>query len=187
MDKDKDKYRRKHLRAQWWHYGWNGAYFITMCAYKRQHIFGRIEAGKMILSPTGVLANKLWYEIPKHSSFVELGAFVVMPNHIHGILEIDIPHWADDVDHGAVIPQDPDDHRTIGQKRFQNIGKNTVSSIIGSYKFAMTKEANRQGLPNGWQRRFHDDIIRNEVHYRNVSNYIIKNPENWREDDFYAS
>lgn len=72
-----------------------------------------------------------------------------------------------------------------GKTRFQNIGKNTVSSVIGSYKSAVTKYANRYGYPNGWQRLFHEHIIRNDQEYQRIANYIIANPKNWNEDKFY--
>jgi REP element-mobilizing transposase RayT len=91
MSKYMNKYRSESARAQWWDYGWNGAYFITICTADREHFFGEIKNGKMILSPTGVIADLLWHEIKNHSKFVELGDFVVMPNHIHGILILDKP------------------------------------------------------------------------------------------------
>ena len=86
MDKFKNKYRITSARASWWNYGWAGAYFITICTQNREHFFGEIENDKMILSPCGVLADVFWHEIKNHTQNVELGAFVVMPNHIHGIL-----------------------------------------------------------------------------------------------------
>src|SRR5690606_30576081 len=86
MDRYKNKYRIPSARAQWWDYGWNGAYFITICTQNRVHFFGEIKEGKMTLSRLGVIADMLWHEIPNHSKYAELGDFVVMPNHIHGIL-----------------------------------------------------------------------------------------------------
>ncbi len=192
--KFQNKYRIGPARAQWWDYGWNGAYFITICTKNREHFFGQIQNGKMELSNVGVIVDILWHEIPNHAKYVELGAFVVMPNHIHGILKIEKPY--SDVDSGHALnlrrntsntdsdphKTDPTNNRTIGQKRFQNIGKNTVSSIIGSYKSAVTKHANRLGLENGWQSRFHDRIVRDSEEFQRISNYIIANPENWEED-----
>jgi putative transposase len=96
MDKYQNKYRIASARAQWWDYGWNGAYFITICTQNREHYFGEIENGKMVLSPMGIIADILWHEIPNHASFVELGDFVVMPNHIHGILILDKPNGGND-------------------------------------------------------------------------------------------
>jgi len=92
LEKFQNKYRNDTFRAQWWDYGWNGAYFITICTQNREQFFGQIENGKMILSKTGEIAATLWNDIPKHHQFVELGEFVIMPNHIHGILIINKPN-----------------------------------------------------------------------------------------------
>jgi putative transposase len=236
MDRFNNKYRVASARAQWWDYGWNGAYFITICTANREHFFGEIQNGKMILSPTGVIADIIWHEIPNHHPNVELGDFVVMPNHIHGILILDKPgdnggRRAVETGHALSVDNDiaqtgalsvdndiaqtgalsvdndiaqtgalsvdndiietghalsllRDNAKTIGQQRFQNIGKNTVSSIVGSYKSAVTKHANRLGLGNGWQPRFHDHIIRDDGEYQRISDYIVANPENWDRDKF---
>jgi len=77
--------------------------------------------------------------------------------------------------------------QTIGQKRFQNQGKNTVSSIIGSYKSAVTKHAHRLGYNFAWQSRFYDHIIRNNESFNKISEYIIENPKNWEQDKFYKN
>lgn len=206
MDRYKNKYRIASARAQWWDYGWNGAYFITICTQNREHFFGEINEGKMALSHLGVIADVLWHQIPNHAKYVELGDFVVMPNHIHGILILDKPsggiiNMENDTDtandtanvetgHALSLQtfqqtSDPiSKSSSLGQNRFQNIGKNTVSSIIGSYKSAVTKHANRLGLKNGWQSRFHDHIIRNDAEYQRISDYIIANPGNWDSDKF---
>ncbi len=89
--KFKNTYRIPSARAQWWDYERTGAYFITICTKNREPFFGEILDGKMNLSALGHFANSCWYEIPKHFPFVELGAFVVMPNHIHGIIIINKP------------------------------------------------------------------------------------------------
>ena len=89
MQKYHNKYRIKSTRLQNWDYGWNGAYFITICTHNREHYFGEIVDGKMKPTDIGELAEKYWHEIPKHFQFVKLHEFVVMPNHIHGIIVID--------------------------------------------------------------------------------------------------
>ena len=81
--------------------------------------------------------------------------------------------------------QSPEPEKTIGQQRFQNQGKNTLSSIVGSYKSAVTKHANRLGLEFGWQPLFYDHIIRNQQSLQNISRYIKRNPQNWKEDKFF--
>lgn len=85
-DKFQNKYRIASTRLQNWDYGWNGLYFITICTQNRENHFGKIQHGKMELSPIGVIANILWYEIKNHAKNIELGELVIMPNHIHGIL-----------------------------------------------------------------------------------------------------
>jgi putative transposase len=96
MDRFKNKYRIPSARAQWWDYGWNGAYFITICTRNRAHFFGEINNGHTVLSHLGVIADILWHEIPNHNPFVDLGDFVVMPNHMHGILILDKPDGGND-------------------------------------------------------------------------------------------
>jgi len=91
MDKFNNKYRIPSARLQSWDYGSNGAYFITICTKHRQHLFGEIYNNEMQLNESGQLAEKYWLEIPMHFPFIELGNFVVMPNHTHGILIIDKP------------------------------------------------------------------------------------------------
>ena len=89
MDKFQNKYRIPSARLQTWDYGSNGSYFITICTQNREHYFGEILEGEMQLNNIGKLAEQNWLAIPQYFSFVELGNFVVMPNHTHGILIID--------------------------------------------------------------------------------------------------
>lgn len=204
MERYKNKYRIASARASWWDYSWAGAYFITICTQNRFHYFGEIIDQKMVLSPIGILADVFWHEIPKHAPNVELGSFVIMPNHMHGILIINPPKLSDlsksggdvdvDVDdvqtrHALSLPQSqppqsPQSEPHIGTKRFQNQGKNTVSSIVGSYKSAVTRHANRLGFEFGWQSRFHDHIIRNDAEYQRINDYIETNPIKWASDKF---
>ena len=191
-DKYKNKYRIPSARLQNWDYGWNGAYFVTVCTQNREHYFGEIENDKMILSRTGVIADILWREIKNHAQNIELGEFIVMPNHIHGILILNNNHDDDNgndngngnVETGHALSLQSD-IQTPGQKRFQNIGKNTLSSIVGSYKSAVTKHARRLGYDFAWQTRFHDHIIRNEKTFNTISEYIINNPAKWLGNKFY--
>ena len=95
MEKFKNKYRIPSSRLQTWDYGSNGSYFITICTKSREHFFGEIVDGKMQLNEIGKIAEQYWMEISNHFSFIELGNFVVMPNHVHGILIIDKPNTVD--------------------------------------------------------------------------------------------
>lgn len=114
-----------------------------------------------------------------------------MPNHIHGILIIDKQSTnIDNVETGHALSVPSPSPSPLppllkpGSQRFQNIGKNTISSIVGSYKSAVTKHANRLGYPHQWQKLFYDNIIRNNNDYQRISDYIVSNPENWTKDKF---
>ena len=212
----KNKFRNESIRLQNWDYRWDSSYFITICAKK--NYFGEIQNNKMHLSPIGVLADVFWFEIKNHAKNVLLESFVVMPNHIHGIITLN-GGWMDDnyMDDGNVesvgnvdsvgighaqslqnhtqnneykqninnIPWDTNNRKTIGQKRFQNIGKNSISSIVGSYKSAVTKHTRRLGFEFEWQKLFYENKIRNEESHDNITNYIKNNVVNWDKDRFY--
>lgn len=85
-EKYQNKYRIDSIRLQNWDYRWNAPYFITICTESKNHYFGEIINGKMILSKQGILADVFWHEIKNHAQNVELDEFIVMPNHIYGIL-----------------------------------------------------------------------------------------------------
>ena len=99
-----------------------------------------------------------------------------MPNHIRGIVVIDKPG------NDAPVTEIP---KAITQERFQNPGENSVSSIVGSYKSVMSKNARFINPDFAWQSRFHDHIIRNEDEFQRIKNYIRNNPKNWKDDKFY--
>ena len=188
QNKFKNKYRISSVRLQTWDYSNNGAYFITICTQNRHHFFGNINSGIMQLSEIGKLAEQFWYEIPNHFPMVELGNFVVMPNHVHGILIIDKTNdesFSESVETRQCLVSTIHSNTIIGSSRFQNQGKNTISSIVGSYKSIVTK-ISRQINPNfGWQSRFHDHIIRNSESFDNIQHYIGQNPSKCKEDTFY--
>lgn len=192
-DRFKNKYRSSSARWQDWDYRTNAAYFITICTKNREHFFGEIKNKEMQLSHVGVLANVFWHEIKNHADHVILDAFTVMPNHIHGIIILDNieKDFSNNVEtrHALSLPipiqGQTEMTKTIGQNRFQNQGKNSISSIIGSYKAAVTKHSNRLGYEFAWQARFHDHVIRDEKSYQRIANYIELNVLNWTEDKFY--
>ena len=203
VDKFQNRYRIPSARWQNWDYGSDAAYFITICTNDRSHYFGEIENCKMVFSHVGVLADVFWHEIKNHAKNIELGAFQVMPNHIHGILILVGNENTDTVvetRHALSLPEttettettentensyQPHTNLTIGQQRIRNQGKNTISSIVGSYKSAITKHANRLNLKIKWQSRFHDHIVRDDGEYSRITEYIINNVANWSEDKFF--
>ncbi|MGZ2371543.1 transposase [Ancylomarina sp. YFZ004] len=186
-EKFQNQYRIKSARLENWDYGSNAAYFVTICTQDRAHYFGEITDGIMQLSEIGFLAYKYWLEISEHFPFVELDEFVVMPNHVHGIIIINKPVSVETRHALSLSTQLPQQkHETIGQKRFQNQGKETLSSIIGSYKSVLTKNARKIHADFAWQARFHDHIIRNDQSFYNISDYIKNNPSTWKDDKFHA-
>jgi len=204
-DKFQNKYRIASARLPGWNYGWNASYFITICTKDRECFFGEIVNGEMNLSKTGVIADLMWYEIKNHAKGVELDEFIVMPNHVHGIITLNgederpptILNANGDSNvetRHALSPKKQNDNSIVetrhalslpAQQRFQNQGKNTISSIVGGYKAAVTKHANRLKFDFAWQPRFHDHIIRDEQSFQTISNYIINNAQNWSEDKFF--
>ncbi len=204
MNKFKNKYRIPSARLPHWDYRWAGAYFITICTQNRIYYFGEITNDNMQYSPVGAIADVLWYEIPHYAKNVELGAFVVMPNHIHGILilhneniadttdNVDNADNVDDVEtlHATSLPPQPPQtqHQTNHKnKQMSKISPkpNSISTIIRSYKSAVTKHAHRLGFDFQWQSRFYDHIIRDDAAFQKISNYIVNNPSNWKEDKFF--
>ncbi len=228
-DKYKNKYRIASTRLQNWDYGWNASYFITICTKNRKHYFGKIVNKKMQLTELGQTAYECFQEIPKHFPFVVLGEFVIMPNHVHGIIIIDKQddvvggngsvNGGDDNDDGMGDIDDrmggidfnggigcivetqnlaslQSDHNEFNQKdsnhnktnqpknKFGPQSKN-LASIIRGYKTGVTKYATINNINFEWQARFHDRIIRNDAEFRRISNYIINNPKNWMDDEFF--
>lgn len=182
MERFQNKYRIPSTRLQNWNYGWNGIYFVTICTAGHEQTLGNISTGKMSLSPTGEIAQNCWIEIPQHFEFIELDAFVVMPNHIHGILIIskkDDGHYDPEFNTTPFLSQ--------VQKRYRNQGKNTLSSIIGSYKSIVSKHAHHIYTEFSWQERFYDNIIRSDTSFDMIRNYIENNPLNWRKDKFFRT
>lgn len=175
-----NKYRIPSARHPYWDYTSEGAYFITICTADRIHYFGEIENGKMKYTPVGALANVLWFEIKNHNQNVALGEFVVMPNHIHGILILTGRDVARNVSTGT--------NPSVNERMAQiSPHAHSVSVIIRSYKSALTKHCNRLEFDFAWQTRFHDHIIRNQQAFETISNYIIQNPKNWKEDRFHVN
>ncbi|MGB1205808.1 MAG: transposase [Chitinophagales bacterium] len=187
MEKFKNKYRIPSARLQTWDYGSNAAYFVTICTQNRQHYFGEIRNEDMQLSEMGVLAQKYWYEIPNRFPFVELDAFVVMPNHVHGIIVIDGKDAiSKDVINHVSTTTTPKMRGGITGNNNPMLHKN-LSRIIRWYKGRCTFEIRKIHADFAWQSRFYDHIIRNDKSFNNISAYIINNPTKWKEDKFYEN
>ena len=155
---------RKSIRLKNYNYAENGLYFITICSYKNQKIFGNINQisnEKIILSKVGKIIQKHWFEIPEHYKFAELDFFVIMPDHIHGIILLD---------NGRIFAPD-------GINKFQNVISNSISSIIRSFKASVTKAVRQElNIQFVWQRGFYEHVIKNEKELNKIREYIYNNP-----------
>ncbi|MCI0729104.1 MAG: hypothetical protein L0332_20625, partial [Chloroflexi bacterium] len=187
MDKYKGKYRIPSARWGAWDYGANAPYFITICTKTRSHDFGTIVAGEMNLTSIGRAAEDCWSAIPDHFPFVVLDEFVVMPNHMHGILVIDKPA---DTAAPAVETQDFASLQSPPppsgpQNKFGPQSKN-LASIVRGYKIGVTKYSQEHDIPFQWQPRYHDHVIRNAEELERIRHYIRTNPQNWTNDSLYT-
>ena len=194
MKKYINKYRIESVRLKNWDYRNNGAYFITINTGNRKHFFGEIINSEMNLSPIGEYAENFWMEIPKHFPFVELGNFVVMPNHTHGILIInnvkslhcnDSTQCNDSANNKSLQCNDS----TMTNQYYSDISpkSGSISTIVRSYKSVVSKHARLLHPEFNWQSKFHDHIIRNSESFERIQNYIENNPSNWKEDKFYTT
>ncbi len=200
MAKFKGKYRIESARLKGYDYSSEGSYFITICAHKMQHFFGHIENEKMQLNEIGELAEKFWKEIPEHFPHAMLDAFIIMPNHIHGIITLNPKKMNVQTSQCDVsIPYTPNDTYTTNAKETSQCDVSTkqqkmaairpksgsLSVIIGSYKSVVSKHAHKISKNFDWQERFHDRIIRDENEFARIANYIRNNPKNWEDDEIF--
>ena len=181
-----NKYRIKSTRLPKWDYGSDGMYFVTMCTKNKQYYFGDIFNGNMQLSKLGEISNNYWIAIPDHFPFVQLHEYVIMPNHVHGILEI--CKRRDEATPRLTIDE-ATPRLTIGQHpHMSHISPKpqSLSVIIGSFKSIVTKiiHQNFPEIPFAWQPRYHDHIIRNETDLNRIRKYIRDNPLKWDMDKY---
>lgn len=200
MAKFKGKYRIESARLKGYDYSSEGSYFITICAHKMQHFFGHVADEKMNLNEIGKLAEKFWKEIPEHFPHAILNEFIIMPNHIHGIITLNPKKMNVQTSHCDVsIPNTPNDtYRTNAKETAQcdvstkqqkmaaiRPKSGSLSVIIGSYKSVVSKHAHKISKNFDWQERFHDRIIRDENEFARIANYIRNNPKNWEDDEIF--
>ena len=170
---------RKLNRLRGYNYSQSGWYFITICAKNRKYFLGKILNGKMRLSKIGMMAGKFWREIPLHFPDIELDEFIIMPNHIHGIIVIN-----NKVD--KIVG-----NKNVGNKNFCSLQEQlwqtkwarSLSSVVRGFKIGVIKwcrENNYQYFV--WQKSYYDHIIRNEKSLNKIREYIINNPLKWEFD-----
>lgn len=175
---------RKLNRWQGYDYSMPGLYFVTICTKDKEEFFGEIKDYKMRLNGMGEIASKYLQVIPRHYKNLELDEFVIMPNHIHGIIYItEIESiGADNVgtEYYSVPTVTQSPNRTAPIDRHYGL----LSKIVKSFKHATTRNIRQQFHDNhfAWQRSFHDRVIRSEKELQNIRDYIANNPVNWEND-----
>lgn len=204
-----DKHHRQSIRLKGYDYAQPGFYFITMCTHYRKRLFGEIMNGVMVLNELGNITHQYWQEIPNHFPHATLDEFIVMPNHVHGIIVIHgvagdggnrvmVETINDDDDRmmvetaGAnnhsplhpppyVHPTNPHTHPTESSQP-RGTSK-TIGSIVRGFKIGVTKWAHQNtSIHTVWQRNYHDRIIRDQQALQRIRQYIIHNPAKWESD-----
>ena len=201
-------HNRRSIRFKGYDYTQAGLYFITICCQNRACLFGEIENGKMMLNDAGAIANDCWLNIPNHFPNAILHEYVIMPNHVHGIIElvgannhspVSELHSPETVGANQYSPKtalhspetnqhSPKNVPVIGDNRAKNVSplrspSKTVGSVVRGFKIGVTKWM-RQNTDTFyiWQRNYWEHIIRDDISYENISQYIINNPTKWNND-----
>lgn len=170
-EKFKNRYRISSARLPGWDYSRKGAYFITICTQPRFPFFGIIQNGKMMLSPIGETAKNRWLDIPTQFPNLRLDEFVIMPDHLHGILII---HRVVD---GHNSNETLSEHPQGGFAGLKNpMLHNNISRVIRWYKGRCCFEIRKISIEFSWQPRFYDRLIRNPKEFERIRKYIRENP-----------
>jgi putative transposase len=161
MKFDPEKHRRRSIRLPGYDYSWTGVYFVTFCTLNRENLLGQVADGEMLLNAAGEILGKKWAELPEHFPNVSLDAFMVMPNHVHGVIFI------------------------ASAGRGAASGAPTLGMVIRAFKSISAIEINRllgrAGQPL-WQRNYYEHIIRNDESLNRIREYILSNPLSWHLD-----
>ena len=163
------KHHRKSIRLKNHDYAQKGMYFVTVCVHGRKCILGDVCNGEMVLNECGKITDKCWNEIPKHFPRVVLDRYIIMPNHVHGIINMR---------RGTAC-------RAPTGERFGKPVSGSVPTIVRSFKSAVTKRINeirKTPCTPIWQRNYHEHIVRDGSDLIRIQQYINENPSNWDND-----
>ncbi len=164
MKYDPEIHHRRSIRLKDYDYAQAGAYFVTICVWQRECLFGDIVDGEMVVNGFGEIVRFTWHDLVNHVANIVLDEFAIMPNHVHGIITIEL---VDSQEQGK---------------------KHGLSEIIRQFKTFSAKRINasrgNSGVPV-WQRDYYEHIIRDEADYNRVSDYIVTNPKRWAEDTLH--
>lgn len=176
---------RRLSRLDGYDYRRGGWYFVTICTKDRALLFGDVVDGAMKRNVLGEIASAQWEHTLALRPYLEEDAFVVMPNHVHllfGLRETGTTAAEPTMDLARHVPTDGP------ARRFGKPVGRSVSSTVGAYKSAVTREVNgHRGRTGGtiWQARFHDRIVRDEREHERIRRYIIENPLRWHLDRYH--
>lgn len=190
MKYNPDIHHRRSIRLKHYDYSQEGAYFITVCTKDKEWLFGNVINGEMQLNDMGNLTLQCWKDIPKHFPNAVPDEFIVMPNHIHGIIIFNvgaknISPGMPDISH---IPRDGNSDRAKNILPLQHGTTMTIGSVIRGFKIGVTKWARANGASHDpWQRNYYEHIICNEAELEKIREYIINNPVNWETDENYKA
>ena len=187
MDNRRETHNRQSNRLPHYDYSQPGAYFVTLVTYERACLFGEIREGEVCLSATGQIVDRAWWAIPEHFAGVTVDDYVIMPNHVHGVIWID----QDDVDTVREVgARHASPLRGNGGSNPRGVKPHSLGAIVGSFKSAVTKQIHKiRGYEHlrVWHRNYYEHVIRDEKAYEEITNYIATNPMNWELDREYPS
>lgn len=169
--------RRKTTRIPEYDYTLPGCYFVTICVKDKACKLSRVIEDKVELSEEGKIVRWAWEELPKHFENIILDEFVIMPNHVHGVIWIQEKTSSVEVQHAEPLLKRPN---------FKGPFPGSLGAIVRSFKSAATKHINYYHHTPGnhfWQRNYYEHIIRNEEDLHNIRNYIQSNPLMWMDDE----
>ncbi len=180
MTYNPDIHHRRYIRLKEYDYSCAGAYFVTICAWQRECLFGDIVDGEMLLSDCGWAVDTVWCELPERFKHVSLDEYVIMPNHFHGIILL-----ADTV--GALPAGRPDGNCADKQGRAVGVAptgpvSGSIGAIMAQFKSNVTKRINIIRDNTGctvWQRNYYERVIRNDDELARAREYIVNNPFKW--------
>jgi REP element-mobilizing transposase RayT len=174
-------HHRRSIRLQGYDYTRPGAYFITIVTFEWKNLFGEIVDKQMVLNDTGKIAASEWQRLAIRFPFIELNSFVVMPNHLHGIIVIrDVGARGE-----SSIPNSLIKPRAPTGEQFGAPVPGSIPTIIRSYKSSVTQRFQLlRGSDSGklWQRNYYEHIIRDNEEWERIRGYIQNNPLNWKTD-----
>ena len=174
MHSNPNKHSRRSIRLRNFDYAQTGFYFVTICTEKRIFLFGEVTDGGMRLNDNGKIAEQCWLAIATHFPDVDLDTFVVMPNHVHGIITIREP--AVGAKHFSPL------HNDDVAPKLRSPSK-TVGSIVRGFKIGVTKWFRENGRTDKiWQRNYYEHIIGNQESLNRIRQYIQENPLHWQFD-----